>query len=104
MSGEEIDVDELFMEGLSALIASLCAMHPMQLKSALEVVDRALDENVMPTQKLRDAYAEFLRVSAGNNPSQRIDKGAVQEAMKRWRLARDEADAIMEADATPERH
>ena len=50
MSGEEIDVDELFMEGLSALIASLCAMHPMQLKSALEVVDRALDENVMPTQ------------------------------------------------------
>ena len=34
----------------------------------------------------------------------KADKKAVQEAMKRWRLARDEADAIMEADATPERH
>ncbi len=104
MSGEEIDVDELFMEGLSALIASLCAMHPMQLKSALEVVNRALDENVMPTKTLRDAYAEVLRVSAGKNPAGKADKKAVQEAMKRWRLARDEADAIMEAEATPERH
>ena len=48
MSDEEIDVDELFMEGLSALIASLCAMHPMQLKSALEVVDKALEKTSCP--------------------------------------------------------
>ena len=102
MSDEE--VDKLFMEGLSALIASLCAMHPIQLKSALEVVAKTLENDVMPTQELRDAYAEVLRVSARNNPGKKVDKKVAHSALERWRRARAEANAIMEAEVTPERH
>ena len=79
-------------------------MHPHILQQAFDVIKRALDDDVMPTQELKDAYYEVLRLAAFNKPGKKVDAPALRAAEKRWRKARDEADAMMEAEAKSELH
>ena len=97
MDEDDSDMDEAFLDSLTGLVAALIVMHPMQLKNALEFVNTTIDEEVMPTKELKDAYHDVLKVAAGKNPGKEADAKIMWDALSRWRQARDKADAFMEA-------
>ena len=104
ISKEQEEAIEEFQHALAAVIASMTVMHPHILQQAFDIIKRALDEDVMPTQELKDAYSEVLRLAAFNNPGKKVDAPVLRAAQKHWRKARDKADAMMEAEMKSKRH